>query len=272
MSDIGRWGALDPMAELGYDISTYNYSFNNPIKYFDIAGLWSVSVVDGNLVFQREEGDNAQSLATQLGVSEEDAQALLDAEDGENGQYSFSSLDVVSNINSFLKGDHNGKNCVNACLSSNGQDSQTASEDGGISSMSQLESQLPNAENVSVSDSRIGDIISYIPSFDNQFLTWLSAGAQDLPEYRNADGSLKSKEEMRPILKALYDQYLQENVIVFQHFSVIILKDDSGQNVQSIFEKQGLIDDPQINSSGNSELFTPSGRNYGTSPIFRLKR
>ena len=37
---IGRWHAMDPMAELAHNWTSYRYGFNNPILFSDAYGLW----------------------------------------------------------------------------------------------------------------------------------------------------------------------------------------------------------------------------------------
>jgi RHS repeat-associated protein len=40
MPDIGRFGNIDTLAELAYDLTPNRYCFNNPLRFIDPSGLW----------------------------------------------------------------------------------------------------------------------------------------------------------------------------------------------------------------------------------------
>jgi RHS repeat-associated protein len=86
---LGRWHSVDPLAEKACDWTPYRYGFNNPVKFVDPTGMaedWIPGVIEeedenGKLrtkvVLYAEKGDNYQTLATTLDVSEEKAKEII---------------------------------------------------------------------------------------------------------------------------------------------------------------------------------------------------
>ena len=69
-----RWNAVDPLAILYCQSSTYQYCLNNPVKYIDPFGLWTI---DDNGHLTAEDGDDLNTFAEYMNVSPQYAYDLL---------------------------------------------------------------------------------------------------------------------------------------------------------------------------------------------------
>lgn len=77
---VCRWLIQDPLAEEYYSITPYSYVANNPIMFIDPNGmyLWIPEVDDeGEVNYIAEEGDNAETLAKQYTITEDQALMII---------------------------------------------------------------------------------------------------------------------------------------------------------------------------------------------------
>jgi len=58
MSDLGRWGVVDPLAEKYLNISPYNYTANNPVLYIDPDGRAVIGSGD-NITYTEDDAKSA---------------------------------------------------------------------------------------------------------------------------------------------------------------------------------------------------------------------
>ena len=95
---VGRFTGVDPLADaqLNVGTSTYAYVWNNPLIFIDPDGRHGQWIDNGDGTWTAEEGDSAATLAEDAGITEYQANAIIEEQFGGNrvaGEMEFSNVD-----------------------------------------------------------------------------------------------------------------------------------------------------------------------------------
>lgn len=84
---IGRWHTVDPMAELDFNFSSYNYCLNNPVNLLDPDGLTTHTDSTGTVVAVYNDGNNSVykhgEMSENYATYEGETETYTDPETGE---------------------------------------------------------------------------------------------------------------------------------------------------------------------------------------------
>ncbi len=291
-SALGRWISLDPVSEFYFEASPFSYGNNNPILYIDPNGMWTVNITsntdkEGNvsysLSFTAQAGDNLESLSKQLGISVEGILAAhpeLKNSIEEGKSYGLENIGFVQDIN----------NTINSVASPNNQKKwNCANLAAGECSSIKTQWDNPNNNNIedfsndlfmnynSVNewDTRIGSVIHYRVNKSRAKQSVIKNIRKSMKKAGKSDAEINAYLN-KPETKSLINNQTLVLIHGERHFSVVVLKNAMGTEVESIIQKSGqnpfLFKVDNAKDVGNNIPYEPTPINGAGTPYYNKKK